>query len=463
MIYSEPVSVRESLQLDLDDAHVHMHVGGAFLFESGPLRQEGGIDIDRLRSFVESRLHRTPRCRQCLTRTPITGRPVWIDDASFNIGYHVRHTHLPHPGDERQMKRLCGHIASQRLDRERPLWELHVVEGLEADRFALVIKLHQCITGGLWRIGLIESLLSSTPEKDFDPGPVWLPRPASDLAGLLRADLRRRLGTPLRAGYELLRAGRESGELRDEVERTIAGFRGALPASETPFNQPIGPHRRFDWLTTDKQRALDVVRRHDTSLEAVVLAALAGAVGRFLIQRGITPPEQRDLSFRAALPEQPGGLCVEGEAGDTLSWIVSSLPIDEEDPVRRLELTREALGDAAHVSYRLFAAASEWLWPGLFGALARRQLASRASNLTATSLRGPETARYLLGSRLLEAYPLLPLVPDQALRLALYSYTDRIHWGFNSDWDLLPDLHDLVEATETAFAELCEASEKAEK
>jgi len=463
MTFSEPVGARERLHLDLDDSHVHMHVGGAFVFEPGPLAtgdgdEKGGVDIDRIRDFVEARLYRVPRFRQRLVATPIAGELAWVDDASFNIQYHVRHTHLPHPGDERQMKRLCGRLASQRLDREKPLWELYVVEGLEEGCFALVIKVHQCITNGLWEIGLLEALLAETPDCEFEPAPAWLPRPVPSARELFETVALRRLEAPLHLGRALLGAARDPERAWSSASAGLVGFREATPASETPFNRAVGPHRRIDWLVTDAGEASLLARAYGTGLEAVMLSAIAGAVGRFFQQRGIPIPDQHDFTFRAALPERSGGLCDEEKSGDALAWLVAGLPIAEPDPLARLREVSETLESGAHVGYETFRTASEWLWPGLYAALARRQLAARASNLTFALLGGPESERYLLGARLLEAFPLLPLVPDQALRLAAYSYRGRLHWGFSSDWDLLPDLHDLVQFTEEAFRELCESA-----
>ena len=456
MLFSEPVSAQERLHLDLDDSHVHMHVAGAFVFDAGPLARDGGIDFDRVQDFVESRLYRAPRFRQRIHRTPLDGSLVWVDDASFNIRYHVRHTHLPHPGDARQLKRLCGQIASLRLDRERPLWELHVVEGLEDGRFALVVKVHQCLTAGMWGIGLIEALLSESAEREFETGPIWLPRPAPDGETLMRDAVRRRLSAPIRFGRTLYEVASNPGELGDELTRTLAGLRDPDPVSDTPFNSPIGPHRRFDWVAFDARRARKIAEDQETGIDAVIASTAAGAIGRFFGRRGITPPDQRDMNFRISSPEQPGGLCSDTE-GDTLAWIVSRLPIAETEPLTRLALTSEALANATEVSYRLFASAIEWMWPSLSSAPARRQLGLGASNLLVTNLSGPSSRRFLLGAELLAAYPLLPLVPEQALRITTFEYADGLYWGVNSDWDLMPDLHDLMEAASECFDELSNA------
>ncbi|MCP5058163.1 MAG: DUF1298 domain-containing protein [bacterium] len=459
MSHSEFLTASERLNLDLEDAHVQMHVGGAFLFERGPLGQGAGVAFDRIRDFVESRLYRVPRCRQRLARAPLGGGLAWVDDATFNLHYHVRHTHLPHPGDERQLKRLCGHIASQRLDKERPLWELHVVEGLEDDRFALIVKAHQCITHGVWEIGLIQALLSDNADPDPpEPGPVWLPRPAPSGRDLLRNSVAQRMEAPLQLGRFLLKAGQNPERSWDELRNGLEGFRDTGLASETPFNRRIGPHRRLDWMISDADSARRVAERCSIGLDAVALSSLAGAVGRFFEQRGIPRADQRDLNMSAALPEQAGGLLDEELAGDALAWMVAKLPITEPDPLVRLEQVAQELEASTHVGYELFSDATDLLWPGLSGAVTRILLASRVSNLTLALLSGPETDRFLLGARLTDAFPILPLVPDQALRVALYVRGSKMHWGFNSDWELLPDLHDLVRFTDECFRELCAAA-----
>lgn len=455
MRFADDLSAQESMLLGFEDSHIHMNVVGAFVFEAGGLACDGGVDIDRIREYVESRLYRVPRLRQRLVHRLLD--PVWVDDRDFNIQYHVRHTRLPHPGDERQLKRLCGQIASSRLDRERPLWEICVVEGLENERFALIVKIHQSICSGVWGIGLMEALLTTNPRSELDSAPVWLPRAAPETADLLR----RRIARGIRAPFSLLSAAaciaRDPGA-RDETLESLAVLMPGEASSGTPLNQPVGPHRRIDWLRIDAAAAREVADRFDCSLQAVALATLAGALGRFFTQRGIPPAEQKTLAFRVACPRQPGGLTHTGSVGDLLSWSVSELDIAEADPLKRLESITRALHAAKPISTRLFTAASEWIGPGIANFFARLQLGRGASNLTFTQLAGPDAPRFLLDARLLEAYPSLPLIPEQAVRLAVFAYEDRFHWCVNSDWDLLPDLHDLVEALQACFEELCKAA-----
>src|SRR4030095_10810124 len=174
------LSSQDATFLDLEGPTAPQHVAATMVLRSGSLRTpEGGVDIDRIRAYVASRLHQIPRYRQRLARVPLENHPVWVDDEHFSIDFHVRHTALPQPGDRRQLKRLSGRILSQRLDRRRPLWELWVVEGLEGgDRFAIVQKAHHSVIDGISGVDLMALLLRGEPSDDYEPAPAWEPRPA---------------------------------------------------------------------------------------------------------------------------------------------------------------------------------------------------------------------------------------------------------------------------------------------
>ena len=169
----------DSTFLDIESPSVHMHVGSVGIFDPGPLaKHDGGIDFDQVLNVVESGLRRAPRFRQHLVRTPLTQHPVWVDDEHFNVLYHVRFTALPIPGDERRLKRLVGRIMSEKLDLERPLWEMWIVEGLEGGRFAVISKVHHCLIDGISGIDLLSAFMGK--DVDHRPEPTdhrWLPRP----------------------------------------------------------------------------------------------------------------------------------------------------------------------------------------------------------------------------------------------------------------------------------------------
>src|SRR5437867_13252034 len=168
------------------------------IFGAGPLATPaGGVDIERIRRRVASRLHWIPRYRQRVAYIPLERHPVWVDDDHFNLSYHVRHTSLPRPGDEEQLKRLTGRIMSQRLDRRRPLWEIWIVEGLEGGRFAMISKTHHCMVDGVAAVDLLAVLLSPTPEHPMEQAPAWTPRPSPTPLTLLRDEALRQVRRPI--------------------------------------------------------------------------------------------------------------------------------------------------------------------------------------------------------------------------------------------------------------------------
>ena len=465
----ERLSVTDRIFLEMEDQDAHLHVTGCLLFDAGPLRtSEGGLDFERICRYIESRLHRIPRYRQRIQTVPIEGDPVWVDDPRFNLRYHVRHTQLPPPGDERQLKRLIGRVISQMLDRGKPLWEMWIVDGLEGDRFAAVTKVHHCMTDGVGSLELMASLLSAEPNKEFEPGPIWLPRPAPDRSQLLRDALSRRLETPSLIARGLAKVVREPVESWEQAVETGRGLLEARsftaePASETPFNQPIGPHRRFDWLAMDLAAVKEVKNRAGGTVNDVALTTMTGAFSRFLELRGIPQRQQSDLDFRAACPVNTRSESQNADLGNRISNLIVKLPLSERDPLRRLDLVRETMAELKSSTQILAMSAIERIgevtYPGLLTSFARTNALKRSSNFIFTNVPGPQNRWHLLDAPLEEIYPVPPLIPLQGIGVALMSYHGTLYWGFNSDWELVPDLHELILATEAAFDELRHAAE----
>lgn len=458
----ERLSAMDALFLDLEDHNSHMHIGSVSLFDAKPLRsKEGGIDIERLSRHLEATLLKHPRFRQRLAYVPGLGRPVWIDDTKFNLHYHVRHTCLPAPGDDRLLKRLAGRVMSQQLDRGKPLWETWLVEGVTGDRFALITKLHHCLADGMSGVDLAASMLSPDPDAEDDKPKSWIPRPAPSSARLLADELRRRATAPL----ALIRGsggglGAIAGDVKDAALGLVETFDGGSgPASETPFDTDLGPHRRFDWLRMDLDDVKVVRDRLCGTLNDVVLSVAAGALRRFLRDRGMAVDT---LNFRVMVPVSVRSSGERGALGNRVAMMMVRLPLDERDPVERLRKicseTSERKSGHQSAATQLFARMADALVPELTGPLARLGLRTHAANLVITNVPGPPIPVYLLGARLVESFPVVPLATGQALGIALLTYAGGLHWGFNSDWDALPDLHDLVDGTEAEFARLLAAA-----
>ena len=449
-----------------EDDTTAMHVASTQILEAAPLRaSDGNLDIDRIVDYVVSRLDRIPRYRQRLMRTPLQGHPVWVDDTNFNVRYHVRHTALPRPGDERQLKRLVGRVFSQPLDREKPLWELWLVEGLDGDRLAMLAKVHHCMVDGIAAAELLSQLLTPEPVEKVEIPPAWSPRPAPGLLQLGLDEVTRVLRAPVLLAEGALRVARDEDHARHHVSERLRALgrllvEGASIVTPVPFNQPIGPYRRVDWWAMPIARVREVRRRLGGSLNDVVLATASGALARFLERcRGV---DLDSLDFRVMAPVSVRGRRQSGTLGNRVSaWIVP-LPLAERDPVARLhricETTRRLKQSSQALGAETLTRVTEWTGSTLLSVGARLMSIGTPFNMVITNVPGPRVPLYLLGSRMLETYPLVPLMGQLGLGLALFSYADRLSWGFSADWDLVPDLHDLVAAVEESFEELAGAA-----
>jgi len=452
----ERLSAMDMSFLAMEDGRAHMHIGSVSIFDAGPLRgPDGGLDFERICAFIEAQLHRVPRLRQRLAWVPGIGQPVWVDDADFNLRFHVRHTALPPPGDLRQLKRLAGRVLSQEFDRGKPLWEDWFVDGLEGDRFALISKLHHCMADGIAGVAIANMLVGPNADYEPEPGPQWIPRPAPTGAELLADELWYRAKAPLSL---LASAVRGAGRGVEGARSSVAGVRemvgGGLSGSTTPLNVPVGPHRRFDWTRTSFDEVHEIGSTAGGTVNDAVLAVVAGALRRFLRRRGV---ELDGLDFRAMIP-----VSVRADDGDALGNRVSALfvtlPLAERDPQRRLaqiiETTRDLKGSGQSQAGDALGQLADLVPPRLLGPFFRRGSQATPANLVVTNVPGVQLPLYLLGARQLETYPVVPLVANQALGIALLSYDEGLYWGFNADWDTVPDLHDLVEHIDTAFEEL---------
>jgi diacylglycerol O-acyltransferase len=443
-----------------------MHVASTQIHEAAPLRREdGSLDIELIEEYVVSRLDRLPRYRQRLAYTPIEGHPVWVDDATFDIRYHLRHSRLPRPGNARQLKRMVGRIFSQRLDRAKPLWELWVIEGLEDDRVAIFSKVHHCMVDGVAGAELISALLTPEPMRKPDPPARWQPRPVPSRLLLGAGEASRFVQMPWQLGRAMSRLVRDEQDARHHfAERAralgrLARDTGAGP-TPVPFNRPIGPHRRLDWLPVSMARIREIRERTGGTVNDVVLATATGAIGRFLSRvRGVDIDRIR---FRAMTPVSMRTPDQQGTLGNRVSAWTVDLPIAERDPLARLELIRRSTQDLKEKKSALGAETltqvSEWTGSILLSLSARLMNLGTPFNLVITNVPGPRTPLYLLESRLLAIHPHVPLMGTLGLGLALFSYDGALSWGYSADWDLVPDLHDLILATEHSFEEMHRAA-----
>ena len=465
MGHYERLSALDASFLEIEDVASHMHVAAALLFDAAPLRSaHGGVDMERIRAFIASRLHLIPRYRQRIAYVPLERHPVWIDDDRFNLFYHVRHTALPRPGEERQLKRLCGRIMSQKLDPTKPLWEIWVVEGLEGDRFAMITKAHHAMVDGVSGMDLLTVVLSPTASSQFEPGPPWQPRPAPTPTELVLGAAYRRAGgigtAAMRIADMLRRPWTAVGDARDAIAGIVETLgMSATAASATPLNPSIGPHRRFDWARFDLNVVKAVKQRLGGTVNDVVLAVVSGAARRFLAARGL--PVDR-LDFRAMVPVSVRAASEHGTLGNRVANFIAPLPVNEPQPIERYRKvvsgTAQQKGSRVIHGTELIEEIGNWTSTAVLTQLMRMSAQFRPFNVVVTNVPGPPIPLYLLEAPLRETYPMVPLFANQALGFALFSYAGSLFWGLNADWDAVPDLHDFATALHTELEVLRDAA-----
>ena len=447
--------------LHIEDASSHMHVASVMTFEGPP------PPYDELLETFERRLPLVPRYRQRLAFVPFAqGRPSWVDDPHLNLRYHVRNTALPSPGSERQLKDLAGRVFSQQLDRDKPLWEVWLVDGLEDDRFAVLSKTHHALVDGISGVDIISVLFDTAPEPaaPTDPGERWLPRPLPSRAQLLAEALLERATIPAeiaRSVKAIFRGPRRiAGGVRDAAVGVGAmAWAGLNPAPSSPYNRNIGPHRRFTWVRADLGELKAIKDELGGTVNDVVLATVAGALGRHLRRRG---HDTNGLELKAMVPVSVRTDVERGALGNRVAAIMAPLPVWCQEPVARLDIVSEQLkglkSGGQAVGAQVLTDLSGFAPPTIMDQASRLIARQRFFNVVVTNVPGPQFPLYLLGRRMIDPFPMVPLVRNQALGIALLSYDGRINFGLVGDFDLLWDIDDLAEDLELSLDELAAAA-----
>jgi len=459
----ERLSAQDFSFLAFEKPNVHMHVTSTQVFEAGPLRTPGGgIDIELFRRAIESVLHLIPRYRQRLMWTPIENRPVWVDDSHFHLNYHIRHTALPRPGGDVELKQLVARVKEQQLDRTRPLWEMWVVEGLQGDRFATVSKVHHCMLDGISGVDLAHVLFSTKPDYDLHEAPRYIPHQVPSQFELLRDALMKRMSLPFQLARGVSHFRRHAADLLHDLRIRTQAIKELLgyviePASVTPINGQIGLHRRVDWLTTPLAHLEAIGHATSCTVNDVVLACVAGAVREYLISRRVHPGE---IDFRVSAPVNVRGKEDRGKLGNRVSSWIIPLPIGEPSARKRLEMlhqfTTELKASKQALGVETMMAIAEWT-PARWMAVGARAI-NGPINMIVTNVPGPRKPLYLLGAKLLQLFPQPPLLENTGLTVALITYAGQVCWGFNADYEMVPDLPNVVGLLAASIEELAAAA-----
>ena len=438
----------------------HMHIGGLLIFEgSAP-------DLDEFSDHIRGRLHLVPRYRQKLVTPPLqSGRPLWVDDPDFNLSYHVRHTALPEPGSEEQLLLLASRIASQRLDRSKPLWEHWLVEGLEGDRFAIISKTHHALVDGIAGVDLATVIFDLEPEpaRPSEPLAPWQPQPEPSGAELLLAGARGIVRSTASMGIRAVAAATRPATSLHLARDAAEGlgelvWAGLNPAPETPLNVTIGPHRRFAVVRQRLADYKDVKDALGGTVNDVVLTVVSGALAGWLRSRGV---RTQGLEMRALVPVSVRSAQQRGALGNRLTAMRGPLPVFIDDPVARLRYVRAAMDGLKEskqaVGAATLVAVNDLAPPTILAQASRLNFSTRLFNLLVTNVPGPQVPLYVLGRRLLDLFPVAFLPEDQALAVAIMSYDGNLDYGLLGDYDAMPDIDVVADGIERSLAGLLAA------
>jgi WS/DGAT/MGAT family acyltransferase len=452
----------------LDAAFLHLESGGAHMHVASVLTFAGSAPpYDDLLEAISKRLHLVPRYRQKLAFVPYgQGRPKWVDDPHFNLSYHLRHTALPRPGTDAELKRLAGRLFAQPLDRSKPLWELWLVEGLDGDRFALISKTHHALVDGVSGVDIASVLFDATadPGPPAEPPPTWVARPEPSSSELLGEALLERATVPAEAARglrALTRAPRQAASRAIEAAAGVGAlaWAGVRPAPASRFNVPIGPHRRYTWVDADLDRFKAIKNGLGGTLNDAVLAAVTLALGAYLRRNG---EDTEGLVLRAMVPVSVRVDAERGALGNRVAAMYAPLPVGLTDPAQVFEEVHTAMGHLKHsgqaVGAQRLTEIADFAPTTIMTQAARLQARQRLFNLVVTNVPGPQVELYLLGRPLVGLYPVVPLAQRQALGIAIMSYHGRLGFGLLGDYDAMPDLEDLGDDLERAVDALSVAA-----
>ena len=461
--------------LYMETANTYGHVSGLAIFE----RPAGDFDpYQAVHDRFDALIGRLEPMRRRLVEVPFKlDHPYWIDDANFDLDYHVRHIGLAPPGGADQLAEQVARIVGRRMDRSRPLWEAYVIEGLADGRWAMLTKTHHATIDGASGVLLLGMLTDPAPNVALPEHVDWVGEPVPSDRELLERTMRNLAVNPVKATRLSLRMLRNFAEAagvgsvsaiasqaRDALESVALG--GGIdtpepvhrvriplsPAPPTPFNRAITPHRRFAMRSTALGNIKALKDATGCTVNDVVMAICTGALRQYLLRHDALP----EAPLRALVPVSIRTGEEEDPWTNRVGAIIADLPTNRDDPLERLRRCHEAMNEAklqmdvlpaediaelAQVAPPLAATAAMRLQ-------SRLRLADRVNlpaNVVISNVPGPRHALYFAGSKMTNYIPVSTIADDMGLNITAHSYLDRLDFGLIADRELVPDLWDLVD------------------
>jgi diacylglycerol O-acyltransferase / wax synthase len=468
----EWMSPIDSSFLHVENATTPMHIGAVSIFEGPP------PPFADLRAMVAGKLGLVPRYRQKIRFVPLAaGPPVWIEDPHFSLDYHLRHTAIPAPGSDQELRQMASRIFSQHLDRDKPLWELWAVEGLQGKRWALLSKVHHCMVDGVAATDLMSVMFSDETAPGGaagggsngdggvgtggPPAREWAPAPEPTGADVLVRTLLRR-ASPAGQLEALRRMAGAPGEtlrsLAEAARATAAASSSMRPVASSSLTGPIGPHRRWSWAEARLSDVKAVRSELGGTVNDVVLTLITNGFRELLDARGEDVPEDRVV--RTMVPVSVRRKGERGVYNNRVSAVFAGLPVGLSDPVERLHTIRAEM-DGIKESKQAVAGdvltSMSGFAPPLLLALGSRliTLSPRLNMHTATTnVPGPQHPVMTLGRRLLASYPFIPVVGSIRIVVGIFSYDGGLYFGVTGDYDGAPDIDVLTAGIGQGMADL---------
>jgi WS/DGAT/MGAT family acyltransferase len=449
------LSVQDAGFLHLEHAGLPQHVAILAVVEGEPLHdQNGRLRLDAIQQ-LDRRLHLAPRLRQLVLCPPLgQGLPLWVDDPTFDLANHVRAVQVPPPGGEQQLLALCDQLGLRLLDRGRPLWELWLVTGLAEGRVGLVLKLHHALADGLAAVQIAGALLlDATPDPPLSAPPPWQPRPVPSGWALVADNLQGRSAAVAAALARL----RHPGRLLAQAQVLVGAWRMVRDGRRhrrSPLRRPVGGRRRLVLARARLAVVKDIAHAHQATVNDVLLAAVAGGLRTLLLARGVPVA---GLTLRASVPVALRAPAAAAALGNQVGLMVVPLPVEEPDPVRRLRRIAQATIDRKRRP-EVLAGLRPVGSLTVLRALNRYSRHQHLVDLFVTNVPGPQVPLFVVGARLLEAFPLVQVAGNVPLSVAALSYDGQLNLGVQSDPDALPDVDTFAAGLRRSLEELAAAT-----